>query len=268
MKTYKWYWLLGILAICGLSCEPAQQKSTEAPVEVPLWMSEQVEWSQKDPACMASVCSEVNVSYPKLVSGLAVHDSVNQLISNTLREQLATLIGGAPHLSVTELSEKVMQMYQEFRQAVPESETTWYLSFLVTPSFTGDSVLSLRYESTYYMGGAHPNAQTVFQNVNTKGSNITSLHHFFADTAQIGSLAEAAFRQQAGLTPATDLSASGFLFENNQFQLTNNFGFTKEGLVFYYNSYEIAPYAAGPTEVLIPFEQLQGLFRPSGSPQS
>lgn len=266
MKTYNLYWL--ILLVITLSCEPAQQKHTETPTEVALWMSEQVEWMQKDPACTASVCSEVNISYPKLVDGFSVHDTVNQLIGSTLREQLAALIGAAPHQSVAELSKKVMQLYQEFRRTVPESETTWYLSFLVTKSFICDTLLSLRYESSNYMGGAHPNAQTMFQNVNASGKSITRLMHFFSDTLQIRSLAEAAFRQQAGLAADSNLAAEGYLFENNEFQLTPNFGFTKEGLVFYYNNYEIAPYAAGPTEVLIPYEQLQGLFRPAGPPQS
>jgi hypothetical protein len=45
------------------------------------------------------------------------------------------------------------------------------------------------------------------------------------------------------------------------FTLNDNYGFRKEGIVFFYNVYEIGSYAEGPTEILIPYERLEGWLK-------
>jgi hypothetical protein len=42
--------------------------------------------------------------------------------------------------------------------------------------------------------------------------------------------------------------------------LNDNFAVAKRGIIFYFNSYEIAPYAMGPTELLIPYAKLSGII--------
>jgi hypothetical protein len=74
-------------------------------------------------------------------------------------------------------------------------------------------------------------------------------------------LGEKAFRKERALTDTASLQKNYFEFPANKFTLNQNYGFTKEGIVFYYNSYEIAAYAAGPTEVIIPYEEIKGWLR-------
>jgi hypothetical protein len=69
------------------------------------------------------------------------------------------------------------------------------------------------------------------------------------------------FRQARQLADTASLSDNYFEFPEDKFQLNKNYGFKKEGIVFFYNSYEIAPYAAGPTEVVIPYEELKEWVR-------
>ncbi|HJD44043.1 MAG TPA: RsiV family protein [Candidatus Paenalcaligenes intestinipullorum] len=45
------------------------------------------------------------------------------------------------------------------------------------------------------------------------------------------------------------------------FQVSENVGLTDAGLLVKYNSYEIAPYAFGQPELLIPYSDLQGILR-------
>jgi len=61
------------------------------------------------------------------------------------------------------------------------------------------------------------------------------------------------------LNPEDDLEKDGGLFEN-KIAYNDNFAVTKEGLKFYYNNYEIAPYASGPTEILITYSELNDLI--------
>ena len=51
------------------------------------------------------------------------------------------------------------------------------------------------------------------------------------------------------------------------FQPSTNFGFADNGLVVKYDSYLIAPYAAGQPELVIPYTALRGVLRPAYLPQ-
>ena len=45
------------------------------------------------------------------------------------------------------------------------------------------------------------------------------------------------------------------MFEDDVFQLPQTYFFTDKGLLLYYNVYEIASYADGPKELLIPYTE-------------
>ena len=42
----------------------------------------------------------------------------------------------------------------------------------------------------------------------------------------------------------------------------NNFAITRDGLIYYFNPYEIAPYVAGIIQVRVPYEELRLILRP------
>lgn len=50
------------------------------------------------------------------------------------------------------------------------------------------------------------------------------------------------------------------------FQPSDNFGFTDQGVVVKYDSYQIAPYSSGQPELTIPYPQLHGILRPEFLP--
>jgi hypothetical protein len=53
-----------------------------------------------------------------------------------------------------------------------------------------------------------------------------------------------------------DLTTEGFFWDGS-FKLSENFAVEKEGLRFYYNAYEVAPYAVDPTDLVIPRSELR-----------
>jgi hypothetical protein len=49
----------------------------------------------------------------------------------------------------------------------------------------------------------------------------------------------------------------GFEFsESMPFKLPNNFGFTSEGILFHYNTYEVGPYTLGDTDMTVSYAEL------------
>ena len=64
------------------------------------------------------------------------------------------------------------------------------------------------------------------------------------------------FRKKFNIPEKEALNNSGFMFEEEKFQLPQTFFFTEEGLLLYYNVYEIASYADGPKQLLLPYEEV------------
>jgi hypothetical protein len=59
------------------------------------------------------------------------------------------------------------------------------------------------------------------------------------------------------LTDTATYEFNGYTFPEDRFALNDNYGFSREGISFFFNSYEIAPYVMGPTEVLIPYDRIR-----------
>ncbi len=78
----------------------------------------------------------------------------------------------------------------------------------------------------------------------------------------ITAIGEKIFREERGLSKDTGLGELGFWFDNGQFSLTDNFAILPQGILFHYNSYEIASYAMGETTILLPYESIKKFVKP------
>ena len=78
----------------------------------------------------------------------------------------------------------------------------------------------------------------------------------------LNKIAEKIFRTDEKLSDTTSL-ATNYFFDKNKFSLNKNFMVTPQGVSFLYNEYEIKPYSAGQTTLLIPYSQIKSLLRPA-----
>ena len=81
---------------------------------------------------------------------------------------------------------------------------------------------------------------------------------------ELNNIAEPIFRKEKELTEDINLTEAGFWFDDDKFGVSNNFTIGKDGLTFYYNSYEITSYAYGPTELFIPYKSIKKLIIQDG----
>ncbi|NJO02353.1 MAG: DUF3298 domain-containing protein [Bacteroidia bacterium] len=77
-------------------------------------------------------------------------------------------------------------------------------------------------------------------------------------------LVEQKLRQNYNIRADQSLSEFGFSFPEAKFYLSDNFYLKPEGLGFFYNVYEIAPYAVGFQDIFIPYEEIQSLIKKNG----
>ena len=92
--------------------------------------------------------------------------------------------------------------------------------------------------------------------------SITELKNIFKPNfeEELRKLGEDQFRLVRDLSQDEDLGEAGFWFDDNKFSLNDNFALTEDGIRFFYNSYEIAPYALGTTDITISYDSIKNLL--------
>ncbi len=113
-----------------------------------------------------------------------------------------------------------------------------------------------------YTGGAHGNTGVTFLVFDAQGQLIPPTSWFIAGSeAALSQRIEAGFRRQKNLAPDAPLSANGFFEDHIPRSATLHP--TPNGMEFFYNSYEIAPYAAGQPTLTLPWADLLDLLTPA-----
>ncbi len=83
-----------------------------------------------------------------------------------------------------------------------------------------------------------------------------------AANRSVASLVERAFRRERGLPMTGSLTEAGYTFKDDRFDLGLAFlAVCGSSFFVHWNAYAIAPYAAGPTHLVIPLDSVPMLRR-------
>lgn len=201
-------------------------------------------------------CAYYEVNYPEFTG-------LDTVVETTLRKLIDAAVSmGNPEAdgqTMKQIGEEFIKDYENFKKDIPDASGGWHYSANVTVEILTDTLLSLSTQEEYYTGGAHGGYGTYFININPSTGKEFTLNNLLKAgyDEPLTILAEKTFRKVREIPDTASLNENYFEFPDDKFQLNKNYGFKKEGIVFFYNSYEIAAYAAGPTEVLIPYEELR-----------
>ena len=121
----------------------------------------------------------------------------------------------------------------------------WEMSGNSSISMNRKGFLTYRVDNYAFTGGAHGMGITRFLVFDTKAQQALSLGDIFAEgyEEELGHILEEEYRLMLFLDENESLVDAG-LFEENIFP-TGNFRLSGNGLSFFYNPYELAPYAMG-----------------------
>ncbi len=110
-----------------------------------------------------------------------------------------------------------------------------------------------------YSGGAHGYFGLSYNNYTKKGKLIKLKELFIKDySTKLNTIALKAYKRYRGLK-ANESLVNDCWFENS-FILANEFAITPNGLEFYYNNYEVTPYACGQIKFIIPYRELEPII--------
>lgn len=253
--------ILFLLCACGQKDEPAEKpgKGTLSYKTVHLKKTHGV-CNQPDTSC-----AQITIEYPEILSAPteAAKDSLNRFINNIiLKSAMSESIPG----NMEKLMEQFIEEYKLFQQDFPDYHTGWSDEKKIAILYHNDAILSLSFSEYAYTGGAHGLSTVRYYNFDLQTGTQLYLANLFVPGYQdkLRSIGEAKFRRLKEVPAAQELGNAGFTFENEQFSLNDNFAITAAGIEFYYNQYEIAPYALGPTQLLLTYEELKEIIPGEG----
>lgn len=199
--------------------------------------------------------TKATISYP-LFQNKALNDYLlKQVFSFFSQEE--------PPTSYQDVANSFVKGYDEFATENKDYTHSWYLDINIKPISQFKNYIALAYAHSDYTGGAHGSHNIIYLNFDPIQNKPLTLDSLIENgsSVKLTALGEQIFRKDEKLS-ATEPLIEKYFFENGKFILPLNFYVGKNGLVFLYNAYEIKPYAAGTTELVIPFDQLKGILKP------
>jgi len=253
------YYLLFIAALlCLSSCEWGAPKKTPPGITRDTLKYQVQTYKKRADDCgnkPDSSCTEVNITYPVFSGQPKLNDTIVQKLSSMF------LINNKTEHSFDALSQDFFQNYNTVKQT-RHAPIKLTLKGSATVSRQDSGLIAIQLEGYIFTGGAHGLSPTCFINWDVKANKNLTLADIFNPgyKSQLNSVAGKIFRKEENLEDTSSLSRDYF-FKNGKFSLNNNFMITPAGLRFLYNQNEIKPYAAGQTEIVVPYNQIKSLLK-------
>ncbi|HKJ33703.1 MAG TPA: DUF3298 domain-containing protein [Balneolales bacterium] len=206
----------------------------------------------------------VHFVYPKILHArtFAVRDSLNKEIRDFMFGSVYT---GKETESPEDIFQNMVQEYDTLLKKFPRypQNIKWYLYRNVKIIHHTSDYISVVMNENVFTGGAHPLSTRFYNSYDNRTGHRLNLNEIIKPGMMdsLLSVSEKIFRSTRSISPDSTLGQAGFWFDNNRFTLNNNFALSSKGLVFYYNPYEIAPYAWGPTQFIIPRDKVKRFLK-------
>lgn len=186
---------------------------------------------------------------------------VSEKINRKLQEHAISTISSEENPQITDLEELTNSFISEYSRAAKDftQEPTWE-AYLNESLYSKDTnFVSIGITTEIFTGGAHGYKSLHFLNFDPQTGETLFWKDIFKP--EFKHHVEKLFRKEHDIPADANINSTGFWFENDTFHLPANIGFTDEHVIIVYNSYEIAPYAAGDFYMEIPLEDVQTFRR-------
>ena len=182
-------------------------------------------------------------------------DKINFTIGNSILYFLKP--DGEKNVNASVISEAAnlfIKRSEDDKSQFPEMNS-YVAELSISNSYTSSDILSVKTEFYNYIGGAHGNRITTFLNFDPVTGNLLLNNAIVKDRKIFTKFVEDIFRTKNKIPQNDAINSTGFWFDNDTFNLPESIGFSKEGMVIFYNSYVINSYSEGPIEFTIPWEK-------------
>lgn len=228
-----------------------------------------------DATCLSkfSNCPNAKVSYPVFNTP---DTALNKFLNTEVMKSILSETDTSSYAAVIDLLKAYFNENAILRKETEDTDDYSQACRIETAVAVYDKIgkfISLEIYREIYEGGAHPNSSVeykVYDVISKRPVNIAELLNL-KDSALL-KIGEKYFRVNNGIADTGSLKDAGYFifgdgddFEDGpdygKFHFNTNFALTKEGIEFQYNTYEIAPHAAGAPSITIPYNSIQPFLK-------
>lgn len=214
----------------------------------------------------------LNFAYASQSSDVRLKDSLNAFfLSACFGDKYMAM---TPEEAVKKYTEKYVSdyrndlepMYKKDEQDKEDEESigAWYSYYKGIESHVqlcNTLILTYRIDYNEYTGGAHGIYMSTFLNLDLRTLAPIRLDDLFAGDykEQLTDLLWNQLMADNKVATRQELEDMGYV-TTGDLTPTENFYLGKDGITFYYNVYDIAPYVMGPVKITLPYEMMQHLL--------
>lgn len=198
---------------------------------------------------------KVSVEYPVFKGGTStITDTINKIVSVKVNDEIGRF------------KKNARDQYESLTPTIKDlSENSFIeIKYKVEQSLIEKGVLSVQFPELVYMtAAAHPGNTGFTLNIDiTTGKQVLLKDLFIGDYSyEISQAAIEKLLSKLGDESTEEMIRSGAGPKEENFKA---FYFTEEGMHISFDDYQVAPYAAGPQEIVIGYDRLQPIIDPKG----
>lgn len=262
------------LIVAIASCEFGEKKPAvvieETPDAIPRFVDYKVESINRTSGpcevdSLSNQCAIFMVEYP-VITGMISKSAITKINQNIKSDIFDYAFISEKPETFESLIKEISSEYAKILIDYPDYKASWSMEINSDILYQDSSYISVASTIFSYTGGAHPNAYQVYRSYDLSTGEPIGLKDIlipdFED--ELNEAAEIEFRMLKEIPPSQALKEKGYFFEGDTFTLNNNFAIINKSLIFYFNPFEIAPYAVGPTELEIKLTDYVNLVNEKG----
>jgi hypothetical protein len=202
-------------------------------------------------------CAEIKMKIAVAQNKNEIADSINKNVFLVVKSIVYNEDGVVKILNYNDIMKSFIEAYNKIQTENPSDYIGWTSNVNAVVTYQSNEILNISVNHDSFTGGAHGYEGIQSLVINPKTGNRLKKQELFTDTIALKSFAEKKFKTHFKIPKDSAINSTGFMFMDEKFELPLNFFYTKKGLLFYYNNYEIASYAQGPQELLISYNDLK-----------
>jgi hypothetical protein len=233
-----------------ISCTLDTERNRLEVKRTPLQYEMVIEEFQDDSCDQENYCAHVSFEFPEYDDGYCAEH-----LDSLARAFLLVPSFGSNEITHGNTKDVARAFILEYRKELaefPDMSGVYELSRSVQFQYSCPAFVCMLMSEYVYTGGAHGNSHHQFYNIDQYSCKIWSWEDVFRNWTE-DSLSHAlklSYLKSKGLDETNSLYDAGLWVE--ELEPGNNFGILEDRVIFFYNSYEVASYAEGPVEVILP----------------
>ncbi|MCE1164542.1 MAG: DUF3298 and DUF4163 domain-containing protein [Bacteroidetes bacterium] len=208
-------------------------------------------------------CAYIKMEYPVFTSGAAAK-GINNFILSYLADSVYVFEEGRGNKTLEKLADVFFKDFETMKKENPDWPGGYALDLNSSVEFNKNNIITLNFSFYLNSGGAHPNSYFIYYVLDASTGKIFKTKDLFVKgfEPKLNKLIEKKYRAFREMSDKDRLDGDkGMLFENH-IEYNENVGLLRDGVEFYYNNYEIAAYAVGPSELKFTYKELDDLLKP------